>query len=466
MDSKYIVGIEIGSSKVKGAVGCIDSNGQLSIQAVEEQPLVDCVRYGVIQNVEIVSKTVNNILNRIQQRMAPRSVKGVYVALGGLSMCTSPIEVQRQLGEEKEINRDLIAALKAEGRNTVIDNRDVVGYAPLIYTIDGKTSEHPEGTYGTNIRLRLNLISCKKRIKCNIDRVLAEKLNIPVFDYMIRPTAEADLVLTSEEKRSGCMFVDFGAETTTVSIYKKGSLQYLATLPLGSRNITKDLTRLVHLEEHAERLKCTQASAKTIITTSHQSVDGVEIKDINSYVSARAGEIIANILEQIKYAHMVPGDLPGGIIVVGGGAKLRDFIARLSADAKMKIPVRVGVIPQGIRITDARIQANDAIDIISVIYAAAMLPDVQECMPEPLPEPEPVPVQEPVQTPVQTAAAEPDPVDVLDEPAPVKPDPDEIIPQHTETRKGPRRPGFFARFGNLITNMMTENDDLDGEDDD
>ena len=442
MEPKYIVGIEIGSSKIKGAVGYVDAKGSLSVQTVEEQPLIDCVRYGVIQNVEIVANTVDDILRRIEERMTPRKVESIYVAVGGMSLCTTRMEVQRQLPEEQEITRAITAQLKTEGSNTAITDRDVIGYAPLTYLIDGKTSEHPEGTYGTNIRLQLNLISCRSRLKCNINRVLAEKLNLKINNYVIRPTAQADLVLTSEEKRSGCMFVDFGAETTTVGIYKKGSLQYLATIPMGSRNITRDLTALLHLEEHAERVKRTMASASMSGIPSHQTVDNVDVNDINSYVSARAGEIIANICEQVKFAGYKPNELPGGIIVVGGGAKLRDFITRLESDSNMK--VRLGAPAQNVRIADGRIQPTDAVDIISVLYAA--LPEAVECMPEP-----PVQIPDPI---VDTAPEAPDEDEIQPEP---EPEP-YVAPK-------PKRKNIFSRLGDRISSLMTDNDD-DMEDDD
>ena len=445
MESKYIVGIEIGSSKIKGAVGCVDSNGSLSVQIVEEQPLIDCVRYGVIQNVEIVANTVNDILHRIEQRMMPRKVEGVYVAVGGLSLCTTHMEVQRQLPEEMEITRNLTAQLKTEGANTALNDRDVIGYAPLLYLIDGKVSERPEGTYGTNIRLQLNLISCKSRLKCNINRVLADKLNLKVFNYIIRPTAEADLVLTSEEKRSGCMFVDFGAETTTVSIYKKGSLQYLATLPLGSRNITFDLCKLLHLEETAETVNCTMASANPNagLVAAHQSIEGVDADKVYGYVSARAGEIIANIAKQVEYAGYKPADLPAGIVVVGGGAKLRDFITRLESDSKMK--VRLGMPSQSVRIADGRIQPADSIDIISVLFGA--LPEAEECMPEPKPV-----IPEPIQ-----------------ESEPAQPDEDAIQPEQpvrqTYDYNTPKKEGFFSRIRRGVNKFIMDPDDLMDEDD-
>lgn len=85
--------------------------------------------------------------------------------------------------------------------------------------------------------------------------VCDERLRLSVNDIFVRPLVEADLVLYPEEKRQGCMLVDFGADTTTVSIYKNGVLNYLSTIPMGSRNITRDITALNYLEERAEELK-------------------------------------------------------------------------------------------------------------------------------------------------------------------------------------------------------------------
>lgn len=47
MEEKTIVALEIGSSKIKGAIGSVDpSSGALSVKAVEEERISDIVRYG------------------------------------------------------------------------------------------------------------------------------------------------------------------------------------------------------------------------------------------------------------------------------------------------------------------------------------------------------------------------------------------------------------------------------------
>ncbi len=54
----------------------------------------------------------------------------------------------------------------------------------------------------------------------------------------------AEVVLAEGEKRAGCAFVDFGADTTTISIYKNNILRFLTVLPLGGNAITRDVTTL------------------------------------------------------------------------------------------------------------------------------------------------------------------------------------------------------------------------------
>ena len=46
---------------------------------------------------------------------------------------------------------------------------------------------------------------------------------------------------------------DFGADTTTISVYKNNILRFLTVLPLGGNSITRDITTLQMEEEEAER---------------------------------------------------------------------------------------------------------------------------------------------------------------------------------------------------------------------
>ena len=371
MEETNIIAIEIGSSKIKGAHGLFNpSSGILTVKAVEEEPLQDWVRYGAVVNVEETSHLVNRIIRKIENRIAPRKVSKVYLALGGRSCCSSPRVIDRKFPEEQEITDTVLHQLRDEVAETPLPDRDLFAVVPRQYTVDNCTTAKPKGTIGKRISFAANLITCQPQSKRNIDILFNDKLGLEIGGYEVRQLALGDLVLINEEKRLGCMLVDFGAETTAVSIYKNGHLQYMATIPIGSRNITRDLTTLNYLEEKAEEIKIKYGNAGTPVQNTQQ-LNGVDITSVNNYVCHRAAEIIANIRKQIELAGFKNFDLSAGIIIVGQGAKLIGFNDRLASATHMKLRIGAITIPE-IRIVDSKISATDAADVISVLYKAAV----------------------------------------------------------------------------------------------
>lgn len=407
-EGKYIIALEIGSSKVKGAVGVIDQTGTLAIQAIEEEPLLDQMHYGLIRNVAGVSSSTLRIIRKLENRISPRKIESVYVAIGGRSFCSMPREAEQHLGAPVEISREMIEQLKQQVLATFsITDKEILKVVPREFIVDRVRAEHPIGTLGSHIRMMANVITCRKEIKRNLEISINDKLGLKINDFIVRQIAEADFVLTPDEKRLGCMLVDFGAETTTVSIYKHGRMQYMATLPLGSRNITRDLTHLHQTEEQAEEMKKRHGNALRV-QHDQNSTDGVDLSEMNHYVASRAGEIIANIIQQIKLAGLTANELPSGIIIVGKGAKLNGFNQRLSEESKLK--VRSGSVTNGIvRISDSRISSSDSVDIISTLYAVSRM-DPVECLTQLEPEPEPEPIiSEPEPEPEPEPAPAPKP---------------------------------------------------------
>lgn len=146
----------------------------------------------------------------------------------------------------------------------------------------------------------------------------------------LAPLAMADSVLTDSEKRAGCMLVDLGADTTTVSVYYKGILRHLSVIPLGGNNITKDLTCLQLEEADAEKMKLKYAKAYTDISnidpTLNYSVDKdrtIESKKFIEIVEARVEEIVENAWFQVPVEFS--DKLMGGIILTGGGSNMPEI---------------------------------------------------------------------------------------------------------------------------------------------
>lgn len=320
------------------------------------------------------------IINRLEQRpgVAPRKIKSVFVGRSGRSLRNIPTEVSINLPDDTEITDDIINRLRSDALRTAIDNSlEVVDAVPRIYKIGKSETHSPKGAVGNCIHATYDLVVCRPELKRNIKRTLTDKLHIETEAFVVTALATGHLILTPDEKRLGCMLVDMGAETTTVTIYRKGSLCYFATIPLGGRNITRDITSLNVLEVKAEEMKLTSGNAIARESTSSLNINGVKLSDISNLVVARAEEIVANVVEQMEYAGLKESDLPGGIICIGGGSRLQGITDLLSQQADL--PVRRGQLPAYVRIDDINAVNSEISQVVSVLYAGATLSN-RECL--------------------------------------------------------------------------------------
>lgn len=392
-EDKYVAAIEISSSKVLAVVGKYNrESGELDVMAVEQEKGLESVKYGLIRNVEEVWMRIARLVQRLESKPAvsPRKITGVFVGLSGVSLRSIPVPVSINLSEDSEITEEIIDRLLQQAQRSAIDSSlEVVDAVPRVYKVGQQESLSPKGMVGNKIDAEFDLIVCRKEMKRNIMRIFEDKLKsqLRMRGLVVTALATGQLVLTDEEKRLGCMLVDMGAETTTVTIYKNGHLVYFATLPMGGRNITRDITSLKLLEEKAEEIKIASGNALPRTTTTTLNFGGVKDSDISNLIVARAEEIIVNVLKQIKYAELEDSDLPAGIICIGGGSKLNGLMDLLSD--KSGLSVRRGSIPKYVHIHDLKVNSSELIEVVSVLYAGATGADevcLETIVNDPLPE--------------------------------------------------------------------------------
>ncbi len=383
---RYVAAIEISSSKIIGAVGKTDGQGQLDVLAVEQEKGVESVRYGIIQNIEETSLRIGRILDRLQRRpaIAPRKITSLFVGMSGRSMRSVPTEVSLNLPEDTIVTDEILARLRKEALNAALDNTlDVVDAVPRIFKVGKTETTSPKGMTADSIKGVYDLVVCRPELQRNIRRVITDKLDLKIDSFVVTALASSHLILSSEEKRLGCMLVDMGAETTTVCIFKGGYLRYFATLPLGGRNITRDLTSLNLLEERAEDIKLTSGNALPRETASSINLNGLKFSDVSNIIVARSEEIVANVIEQIEYAGLKESDLPGGIILIGGAANLTGISELLGNQSGLQ--TRMGQLPGYVRIEENRVGGGRGAEVVSILYAGATMTNA-ECLEMPMQE--------------------------------------------------------------------------------
>ncbi len=374
--NQYIVALEIGSSKIVGAIAEKTSSGFLNVKYLQEEKHLNSVRYGIVQNVENIKSGINRILKNLESMVDGR-VTQVYLGVSGRSLHSIVSEVNRSVGSTEPITRELIDRIIHEATSTPIRNHDTVDIVPRAYYVDKVETTNPVGQFGSSIKIKVNLVVAKPALKLNLNRLMT--FGIPVKDYIVTPLAVAEQILSDSDRELGCMLVDMGAETTTVSIYKNGSLIFLNTLPLGGRNLTLDvMTGLKVLEETAENIKKNINNPLDPSNVSDVRIDKVNARDASNYIAARTGEIIANINQQLADAG-VTADGIQSIILIGGSAHLGGLQQKL--EETIKIKVRMGQNPPTLNILNSEINRMEYIEVFSLLAKAAdLIPAGETCV--------------------------------------------------------------------------------------
>lgn len=439
MNDRYIAAIEISTSKIVAAIGKTRGSGTLDVVAVDYESTPEgVVRYGIIQNLEETSTTINRIFTRLEQRPAvhPRKIKGVIVGLGGRSLKNITKEVSLSLPEDTEITDDILERLHDQAFHSAIDNTlEVVDAVPRVFSVGNSKTSSPKGMVGNHISGIFDLIVCRSELVRNIRRSIVDKLHLEVDGFVVTAMATGHLLLSPEEKRLGCMLVDMGAETTTVTIYQKGALHYFATLPLGGKNITRDIASLGVVDAKAEEIKITNGNALTESSVPNLNINSLKLTDISNMVVARSEEIVANIIAQIEYAGIKDADLQGGIICIGGTSRLKGIMELLEMESG--ISVRRGTLPEYVRMEDTRANGVEVAEVASVLYAGATLSNKESLY---TPERPPMPANGVL--PLEAEEEEPKP----------KPQPD------SKPKKS-----FFDKIGKSISDLFNAGDEDDSD---
>lgn len=248
---RYIVAVEIGSSKITGAIGTRSLKGVVTVLGVDTEPLTGSVKRGFVVNPDEVSSKVKRLIRKLNNRIgASKKIKQVYVGIGGQSLHAEDHMISRDYPEGTPITEDIIKRLQEEAREMPIAGADILEVVRTGVLVDDKPKSGREEIEGSNLKMSLKLIVARDDLKKSVSRCFSGEPS--VVRYIPTPLSTAYVALSNEDRQAGVMLVDFGAETTTVSIYKDGLLRYLSTIPLGGYNITRDIMTLKVTEPEAE----------------------------------------------------------------------------------------------------------------------------------------------------------------------------------------------------------------------
>lgn len=346
----YVAVIEIGSGKIRGLVGRKNSDESIQVLSYAFEPSSSFIRKGVVYNIDKTAQALTSLINKLEGNLDEGiTISRVYVGFGGKSMRTEKNSVLRTFDEEIKISQEILESIIEECRQTQYNGREILATIPQNYKLETYVVNEPVGVSTRVIEGHfLNLIA-NRNLKERIEESF-RIANIDIAEMIISPFSLAESVLTETDKRAGCVLVDFGYDTTTVSIYKNKILRNLTVLPLGGNNITMDLANVLKLElDDAEELKLVYGTAFNNPANDKEYIDEkINLPELervidkplfDDIVVARTEEIVENVVNVIKTSGY-DSQLFSGVVVTGAASRLRGLTSLLEERCKdMKVKV-------------------------------------------------------------------------------------------------------------------------------
>ena len=347
MGQKIIAALDIGTYSIKMGVAKIKEDGSLeALGFAQEQSLG--VRKGSVIKPEEVLQQIISLKERVEN-LSSQKIRSVLCNIGGshisIALSHGIVAVSRADGQISE--EDVERVIGAAQAFSLPANKEILDVFPQQFIVDGTPSEK-EIVGMKGVRLEANVLAIcafSPYIKNLSDGVLGADLEI--LEMVPSPLMSVDAVLTSQQKENGVVLIDLGAGTTNISVFEEGELIHAAVFPVGSENITKDIA--IGLRTEYDIAETVKKEFGTLGSSKGKRIEKLEIPDgsplsfspkaLTHIIDSRMREIFKFVNAELKKIEK-QGVLPGGAVLVGGGAKIPK-IAEF-AKKELKLPSRVG----------------------------------------------------------------------------------------------------------------------------
>jgi cell division protein FtsA len=345
----FVTGLDIGTSSIK-AVVAERRTGKPALVHIQKIPSFG-MRKGAIVEMSEASQAISRALSGVK-KISKSALKNIYISIG-----TPQAKTQSSRGivavsrADTEIYQDDIdRAVRASQAVNLPQNRTIIHTLTREFVVDGVGDiADPLGLSGSRLEVQSLIIDAFSPHIKNLIRAV-ELAGGEVSGLVFGPLVAARAALSKRQRDLGTALVDLGFGTTGLSVYEEGKLVGVAKFPVGASNISNDLAVGLKIPvDTAEELKIHYGYALSKDVSQKEQIELKKfLPDAKNVVSRRfTAEIIESRLEEIfdlvndelKLLQKF-GELPGGAVLVGGGAKLPGITDL--AKQEMKLTTQIG----------------------------------------------------------------------------------------------------------------------------
>lgn len=341
----FLVGLDIGSKKIKASAGFLDAEGKIQILGTTSSDSMG-IKKGVVVDIENASKSINICISQLE-RIIDEEISEVYLAISDLE-CESIINkgIVAISQNSREINESDVERVKNAAKVISVPyDKEVIGITPIQYIVDGYDNiKDPVGMNGTRLEIEADLVLANSTVINSFLKCI-DNNNLKLSGLVLNSTAVMAAILSNNEKKMGSLVIDVGGDKTDFYIIKDNKLVNSYSLGLGGNNITNDISICCRVTyDEAEKIKVKYASINSsdedeIKLSSSFDEQKIKINYLNRIIEARIEEILQLVKKKIELSVFEEID---SVILIGGGIAAIKNIEEFSKNILGKT-VRIGI---------------------------------------------------------------------------------------------------------------------------
>ena len=347
---RYLVGLDVGTSKVTAVIGEVLDDDDLDIVGIG---VVEShgIRRGVVVNLEAAVDSIKKAIEEAEL-MAGVEVDSVYLGLSGPHIKGfNSRGVIAVAGKNREITReDVRRAIDAAKAVSLPTGREILHVLPQDFVVDEQDGiGAPVGMTGARLEVNVHIITGSESATHNM-LACVNRAGARVEETIVEQLAASESVLTQDEKDLGVALVDIGGGTTDIAIYERGSLWHTAVVGLGGDHFTNDIAVGLRTPvPDAEKIKRKCGCALSSLVDEDETMEVASVggrkprvmarRILSEILQPRAEEIFHMVWDEIRRAGYEKS-LNSGIVLTGGGAIL-DGMPEI-AEQIFDLPIRRG----------------------------------------------------------------------------------------------------------------------------
>lgn len=354
MSSEFVVGLDMGTTKVAALIGEFGADGRATIIGAGTSPS-EGMKKGVVVDMDIAAESVRSAV-AAAEAMAGVEVQGVCVGVSGphVRSCNSRGVVAVPTSRREIVAKDVDKVTEAARSITLPFDWEIVHALPQDFVVDNHPGiRDPIGMCATRLEADVHIVTALGMALENQVKV-CRKAGLEVMDMIFEPFAAARAALTKDEREMGCLLVDVGGGVTSYALYYGGSVRTSGVVGVGSTNVTNDLAVGLRAPAAvAEEVKRSHGLALASLAAEDEVVTipaagerpGRELRTqiIAAIIEPRSEEIFSLVKKAVS-ADPFYRLLGAGIVLTGGGSRLRGMDG--VAEEVFDLPVRIGSAPR------------------------------------------------------------------------------------------------------------------------